>query len=544
LPNLPQMVQAMWGAEACGIANPINPMLEPEHIAGVMKAAGARVLVVLGPVIGSEIWEKALGLLERVPSLCAVLVVDAARALKASDLDAVARAHPQLTAGVHDFEDFVCNHPSAALACTAATASDVASYFHTGGTTGAPKLAVHTHGMEVTNAWNIGLAAAMSPRDVGLCGLPLFHVNAAIVSSLAMFLSGGELLLAGPSGYRDPAVLRNFWSIVERFRVSFFAGVPTIYAGLLQVPVEGHDLSSLRAAICGAAPMPVTLIREFESRTGLSILEGWGLTEGTGASVVNPLYGERRAGSVGLRLPHCGVRIVQVDGDGRWVRDCATEEVGIVAISGPTVMPGYKLEDANRSLWVQPGWLNTGDLGRLDRDGYLWLAGRAKDVIIRGGHNIDPALIEGPLLQHPAVQLAAAVGMPDARLGEIPVAFVQLRPGQSATAEDIATFAASRMSERAAMPKQVRIVDRLPLTAVGKIFKPELRREAIRLALLDVLADLVPVGTTLHIEVLPHARFGDLARIHVDSRTHTAEFAATVAQRLEPYTVRWEIAAG
>jgi fatty-acyl-CoA synthase len=420
----------------------------------------------------------------------------------------------------------------------------VASYFHTGGTTGAPKLAVHTHGMEVTNAWNIGLAAAMSPRDVGLCGLPLFHVNAAIVSSLAMFLSGGELLLAGPSGYRDPAVLRNFWSIVERFRVSFFAGVPTIYAGLLQVPVEGHDLSSLRAAICGAAPMPVTLIREFESRTGLSILEGWGLTEGTGASVVNPLYGERRAGSVGLRLPHCGVRIVQVDGDGRWVRDCATEEVGIVAISGPTVMPGYKLEDANRSLWVQPGWLNTGDLGRLDRDGYLWLAGRAKDVIIRGGHNIDPALIEGPLLQHPAVQLAAAVGMPDARLGEIPVAFVQLRPGQSATAEDIATFAASRMSERAAMPKQVRIVDRLPLTAVGKIFKPELRREAIRLALLDVLADLVPVGTTLHIEVLPHARFGDLARIHVDSRTHTAEFAATVAQRLEPYTVRWEIAAG
>jgi len=543
LPNLPQMVQAMWGAEACGIANPVNPLLETGHIAAVMNAAGAKVLVVLGPVPGTEIWQKALGLLEHVPGLRCVLVVDPAGALHRSDRDAIARANPHLTAGVHDFAGFVGTHASEALKCEAATATDIASYFHTGGTTGAPKLAVHTHGMEVTNAWNIGVSAAMSPSDVGLCGLPLFHVNAAIVSTLAMFMGGGELLLAGPSGYRDPAVLANFWSIVERFHVSFFAGVPTIYAALLQVPVGEHDLSSLRAAICGAAPMPVTLIREFESRTGLSILEGWGLTEGTGASVVNPLFGERRAGSVGLRLPHCGLRIVQVDGDGRCVRDCEPEEVGVVAISGPTVMPGYKLAEANRSLWVEPGWLNTGDLGRLDRDGYLWLAGRAKDIIIRGGHNIDPALIEGPLQQHPAVQLAAAVGMPDPRVGEMPVAFVQLRPGHSATADEIAAFAAARIPERAAIPKQVWIVERLPLTAVGKIFKPELRREAIRRALQDALADLAPLGSPLRIEVLPHARFGDLARIHLDGNVASPEFAGAVAQRLAPYTVRWEIAA-
>lgn len=543
LPNLPQMVQAMWGAEACAIANPINPLLEAEHIAAVMNAAGAKVLVTLGPVPGTDTWQKAVGLLAQVPSLRCVLVVDPLRALQPTDREAIARANPQLTAGVHDFADFVASHAVDALQCEPAAATDIASYFHTGGTTGAPKLAVHTHGMEVTNAWNVSLAAAMSPRDVGLCGLPLFHVNAAIVSSLAMFMRGGEVLLAGPSGYRDPAVLANFWSIVERFRVSFFAGVPTIYSALLQVPVEGHDLSSLRAAICGAAPMPVTLIREFEARTGLSILEGWGLTEGTGASVVNPLFGERRAGSVGLRLPHCGLRIVQLDGDGRRVRDCDPEEVGIVAISGPTVMPGYKLEEANRSLWVEPGWLNTGDLGRLDRDGYLWLAGRAKDVIIRGGHNIDPGMIEGPLLQHPAVQLAAAVGMPDPRVGELPVAFVQLRPGASATSEEIAAFGASRIAERAAIPKQVWIVDRLPLTAVGKIFKPELRREAIRRALHAAIDDLAPTGSTLRIEVEAHARFGDLARIHLDGAVPQRQFAAAVGQRLAQYTVRWEIAA-
>jgi fatty-acyl-CoA synthase len=541
LPNLPEMVEAMWAAEACGIAGPINPLLEADHIAAVMNAAGARVLVTLGPVPGSDIWPKALSVIGRVAGLRSVLVVDAAHALSPADLEALARAHPQLAGGAHDFASFVSAHAGDAFSGHPPLSTETASYFHTGGTTGAPKLAVHTHGMEVVNAWNIGVAADMTPQDVGLCGLPLFHVNAAIVSSLAMFLRGGELLLAGPSGYRDPAVLKNFWSIVERFRVSFFAGVPTIYAALLQVPAAGHDLSSLRAAICGAAPMPVSLIREFESRTGLSILEGWGLTEGTGASVVNPLFGERRVGSVGLRLPHCGLRVVELDSEGRCVRDCDPEEVGVVAISGPTVMPGYKLAEANRSLWVAPGWLNTGDLGRLDRDGYLWLAGRAKDIIIRGGHNIDPALIEGPLQQHPAVQLAAAVGMPDARVGEIPIAFVQLRPGQSATAEEIAAFAAARITERAAIPKRVVIVDHLPLTAVGKIFKPDLRREAIRAALAEALAGIPPGEPALRIDVLPDSRYGDLARIHVGSQPPPAVIAA-IAASLEPYTVRWELA--
>jgi fatty-acyl-CoA synthase len=231
-------------------------------------------------------------------------------------------------------------------------------------------------------------------------------------------------------------VIPNFWKIVERYRVNFFSAVPTVFSTLNAVPVRGSDVSSLAYAICGAALMPPEVFREFEQRTGLRILEGYGLTEAACVSSVTPADGERRVDSIGLRLPYQEMKAVVIE-DGRYVRDCEADEVGVIIIRGPNVFSGYTLAEQNQGLWIETGdgggrQLNTGDLGHQDRDGYFWLIGRNKELIIRGGHNIDPQVIEHALHQHPAVLLAAAVGRLGARLGEAPVAYVQLKRGPSA----------------------------------------------------------------------------------------------------------------
>jgi fatty-acyl-CoA synthase len=263
--------------------------------------------------------------------------------------------------------------------------------------------------------------------------------------------------------------------------------------------------------------MPVELFRTFQDRTGIRILEGYGLTEGTCVSSVNPPLGERKVGSIGLRLPGQAMKAVVVDESGRYIRDCVADEVGQLVISGPNVFVGYTRPEQNSSIWTELGdggrWLNTGDLGRCDHDGYFWLTGRRKELIIRGGHNIDPAAIEEPLHRHPAVQIAAAVGRPDMHAGELPVAYVQLKPGTTATEAELAEFLRHEINERAALPKGIRIVDAMPLTGVGKIFKPALKRretaDALRSALVEAgvedatvsLIDDTSRGISLHVEL-------------------------------------------
>ncbi len=269
----------------------------------------------------------------------------------------------------------------------------------------------------------------LDSSDRLLCGLPLFHVNGVIVTGLAPFMAGARVVLLGADGYRSKATIRDFWRNVERFRASFFSAVPTLYSALLGMPIDGADVSSLRHAICGAAPMPPELIRRFEDATGVKILEGYGLTEGTCVSAVNPRDGRRAAGSIGLRIPYQQMKTVALDAEGRAPRDCVDDEIGHLVIKGPNVFPGYKDEQANRGIWIDDGWLDTGDLARRDGDGRFWLTGRQKDLIIRGGHNIDPAVIEEALMRHPAVQMAAAIGRPDAYAGELPMAYVTLRSG-------------------------------------------------------------------------------------------------------------------
>jgi fatty-acyl-CoA synthase len=322
-------------------------------------------------------------------------------------------------------------------------------------------------------------------------------------------------------GFRNAAAMTHFWQVVERYRVTFFSAVPAVISALLTVDSTEQDISSPRAALCGTATLPQEVKRQFEVKTGLTIVEGYGQTEGTCVSTVNPLYGEHRSGSVGLPLPYLQVRVVVVDDQGRALRDCRVNEVGCIAIKGPNIIAGYKQADKNNDLWVEAGWLNTGDLGRLDKDGYLWLTGRSKDLIIRGGHNIDPVLIEEVLHRHPAVA-AAAVGKPDAKAGELPVAYVQLAACGDASAEDILAFASEHIGERAAVPKHIYFVDNLPLTAVGKVFKTDLRRDVIARTCREVLAAMALTGDVV---VDTCDQLGQVARITLSTDSCAASDA-------------------
>jgi acyl-CoA synthetase (AMP-forming)/AMP-acid ligase II len=306
LPNLPETHFVIWGGEAAGAALAINPYFEPAQIANLMKTACARVLVTLAPNRLVDLWTKLAPCLDALPDLKTVALVDAmsyagARA-PPRDLSAFSLAGVDVV----DFRDRLQAQPADRLLARQATSSDtVCSYFCTGGTTGAPKIAVRTHRNEIFDAWGAAqmVETRQSPRAT-FCGLPLFHVNAQLITGLQAWMRGDHVVLAKPEGYRGKNVIARFWEIVAHYRVTTFSGVPTIFSALMNVPISGADISSLEFAICGAAPMPAKLIADFESKTGLKIIEGYGLTEGGCVSSVNPSAGERRAGSIGLRIPY------------------------------------------------------------------------------------------------------------------------------------------------------------------------------------------------------------------------------------------------
>jgi len=491
LPNLPETHWTIWGGEAAGIVFAINPLLEPALMTELMNAARPKVLVTLAPTPGADIWQKASEAAALVPSLQHVLTVSPlpylrhpmapllrwTSRLKTPRKLAQARVQPLLP--------LVDAAAAQALTFPAPSLDDKASYFCTGGTTGLPKIAVRTHRTEVANA--LELAATFGPEIQGagrsvFCGLPLFHVNAQIGTGLTPWSVGAQVVLGTPQGYRAPGLIPRFWEIAAHHRFVFFSGVPTVYSALLQHPPKGQDLSELKYGVCGAAPMPVELFHRFQQETGIKILEGYGLTEGGCVSSINPPHGEARLGSIGLRLPWQDMAAFVLDDQGRWLRDAEPNEVGVLAIRGPNLFQGYLHASHNQGLWIErpnargtmERWLNTGDLGRQDEQGYFWLTGRKKELIIRGGHNIDPKLIEEALHTHADVALAAAVGRPDAHAGEVPVVYVQLREGRTSTEADLMRHAQAQVAERAAWPKRIHIVDALPTTAIGKIFKPAL----------------------------------------------------------------------
>ncbi|GAB3099588.1 acyl-CoA synthetase [Aestuariicella hydrocarbonica] len=543
LPNLPQTVFAIWGSEAAGIFNPINPLLETEHVAALLNEVHCPVLITLAPLPGNDIWQKAQALIESVPSLHTLITVDMAPLLPAEAQQAVRSQRPDYLQPLHradgsavkvlDFDALIASQVDSELVSGRQIGSDdIASYFHTGGTTGTPKLAPHTHANEVACAFQINTALDTEAGNVTLVGLPLFHVN-AVFTTLSAWLSGAGILLGTPQGYRSPLLMENFWPLVEKYQVTAFSAVPTILSGLLNFPTEGHDLSSLKYALCGAAPLASELANQFEKKTGLTLLEGYGQTEGTCATTISPRYGDHRIGSVGCRMPYMGLRIVEIDEKtGQWVRDCDVGEAGVVAISGPNVFAGYKQPEHNVGQWVEAGWFNTGDLGRLDEDGFLWLTGRSKDVIIRGGHNIDPQMIEEVYFKHEAVADVAAIGKPDARVGELPVAFIQLKKGCTASEAELLAFGQEHIHERAAVPKEIFIVEALPCTAVGKIFKPDLRNAVVDQLVREELTAIGVEAFELNVQI--DKKFGQWVTVNLPSEQN----AETVRETLGRYAFK------
>jgi fatty-acyl-CoA synthase len=491
LPNLPETHFVLWGAEAAGIVNPINPLLESDAMADLMRAAETRVLVTLAPTPGSDLWERLAGVIDSVPTLETVLQVDLAGyvgRLPAGVLRLKAWRSRRAASGrgpvVTSFNARLQEQSGGALESgRVIDPDDVASLFHTGGTTGAPKLARRTHRNEVYNAW---AGATVSDIDASvrvLCGLPLFHAHAALILGLSPWSRGASVVLATPQGYRGEGVIERFWSICGHFGVNVFSGVPTLFNTLLSRPAPAGP-PGIDYAFCGAAPLSEHVHRKFERVFGIPLLEGYGLTEGTCISTVTPRHGQRQPGQVGIRIPYQALMAARVDASGRIERSSATGEVGELLIRGPNVFAGYRRVEHEADTWAVDrdgrSWLRTGDLGCIDGSGRVQIRGRAKDLIIRGGHNIDPAMIEDALYEHDDVEAVAVVARPDRHAGEVPVAYLQPRDGATLDVEALMAFAQRRVAERPAWPRSIHVIERMPCTSVGKIYKPELRRrEAI-----------------------------------------------------------------
>ena len=492
--NTSMLYAATLAAQAVGIAAPVNPALSGERIAELIRRTGSRILVAAGPELDPQLWPRLLEV-ARQAGMTAVLALrpdgahDDPPALGVTGDGPADSGRGPIVAYL---DDVIAGQPARHLAdAKPPAAGDLAAFVHTGGTTGAPKIAAHTHANQLSCAQGIALSSGLEPGAGVLGGLPLFHVNALIVTGIAPMFSGARVVWPGPAGYRDKTLYTRFWKIIEHYQIASMSAVPTVYATLAQVPVDA-DISTLRLPIVGAAPLPSSVREDFARHTGRRLLEGYGLTEATCASTwTRP--GEERPGSVGRALPGQQVKAVRIGEDGSWA-DCAPGENGVLAIGGPAVFTGYVTDPdlggprASRDGVVRNGWLNTGDLGSVDTDGYVYLAGRAKDLIIRGGHNIDPRVIEEALLRHPTVAAAAAVGRPDRYSGEVPVAYViPAGPGRFDEAELLA-WAAVAIGEPAARPKRIYPVDAIPVTEVGKQFKPALTADAAVRAVTEALA--------------------------------------------------------
>jgi fatty-acyl-CoA synthase len=458
---------ALWGGEAAGIVQPLNPLLSDEKLLSLLQASQAKVLIAHGAEDDSQLRAKALRLQAQLPALKTVLLV-----------------HPEgeplpepCSPGTQDFHaQRQLQVSDRLLSGRVIQPSDIAAYFHTGGTTGAPKLARHSHGAQVFTAWANATMQGFRASDVTINGYPLFHVAGVLPGALCSLAVGMHVIIPTPSLFRSREVVQNYWRLAEHHGCTLMSGVPTVLAALAGVPLNGANISRMRSVRTGAAPLPPELAQRFEQTFGLQINESLGMTETAGLSTVAPPGLSAPAGCVGWPLPHAQVRIAALNSE-----DQATGQVlpvgekGMVLYRGPNLFSGYLDAAETARSFTPDGWLITGDVGFIDEQGRLHLSGRAKDLIIRGGHNIDPKVIEDALGAHPAVDLCAAVGAPDAYAGELPVAFATLKPGEQVSAEALLAFTAERVDEAPAKPKRITLLERMPVTNVGKIYKPELR---------------------------------------------------------------------
>lgn len=525
LPALITTHEVLWGAEAAGYAVPLNPLLNVDELVSLIQVSGAKVLVSTSREMSAELAIKAAQIHSRIPALTVLQVGSGKSNLQAEE-------------GVIDFHVATLKQPCDKLVFDRPQDPDaIVAYFHTGGTTGTPKLVAHTNKNQLAAALGAAVMLGINADDVASNGMPLFHVGGTIASSLAFFMQGARVVTLSPTGMRNPAMIKNFWRIVERQKVTIFGAVPTALSALLNVPVNG-DLKLVRYGITGAAAIPRKVAEGIMAMTGRRLHEVLGMTESGGVTAIDPAVAQPTLGSVGLRLPYTQVTVRRRGEDGQWSQECATGEIGVLFVRGPHVSPGYIGVHAGAETPFGQGELNTGDLAFKDSEGKLHIAGRAKDLIIRSGHNIDPAMIEAAFLEHPSVAAAAAVGQIDAYAGELPICYVVLKPGVQESTQALAEFAKVRINERPAWPKAVYLIETLPVTTVGKVYKPALRADAARRALTDLLG-AVAGAAFVDVTVTEGGPRG--LRATVNLKLPSAQVLAAIDDSLGHYLIEYQI---
>jgi len=448
LPNMPEYVYLYLGIPKIGaVIGPVNALFKTREVKFVVEHSEAKVIVTI-PQFMTVVNE----IRNELPNLKHVIVIGESYENTLNYKDLMEKASPNSPPHVDINEK-----------------EDVAAILYTSGTTGFPKGVLQTH-------FNIRRNAEMIQEFLNaredfrfMLILPLFHVNAQIVTVMAPFSIGASCILT--PGFSA----QTHWETVAKYKASTFSAVPTVLSILLRMPHENLDLSSLKFVICGAAPLPIEVFREFESTFNCKIVEGYGLTEGTCASSVNPLPTEtedrRKIGSIGIPLPGNSMKIVDDKGN-----DLPPNSKGEIVVKGDNVMKEYfKNIEANTET-LKDGWLYTGDIGHMDDDGFFFITDRKKDMIIRGGENIYPREIEEVLYSHPSVSLATVIGVRDDIYGELPKAFIVLKEGESAVEKDIIDYCRKNLADFK-VPKYVEFRSSLETTPTGKIMKQPLREE-------------------------------------------------------------------
>lgn len=462
-PTLPAMPALLLGAQVAGVACSLNYLLSREAIADLLRAQEATILVVPARALDEACWTKAAGLQAEVPSLRRVLVIGEER---------------EGLPGALTLREALAGVGGEALAFRPTAARDtVCALFHTGGTTGRPKLVRLTHGNQIHAAFGFAQVFGYDERDVVIDGFPLFHVGGTMTTGLSVLAAGGQVVVPSPYALRPPAVVARYWDMVQAFRATVVSGVPTSIASLTDSWTCRADTASVRMAVTGGALLPGAVAERFEATTGIRLFQTYGMTEAAAAIAFNPGRGEPLVESVGFRAPYSEIRVLRL---GQVPPEpCGPNESGLVQVRGPQVFPGYLDPAHDAGTLEAEGWLNTGDIGYLTEEERLVLTGREKDLIVRSGHNIDPAAIEEVADRFAGVRVSAAVGMPDQYAGEVPALFVVPLPGQAVDPAALKAHLDAELQEAPARPRIIKAIDALPVTAVGKIFKPALRDLAI-----------------------------------------------------------------
>jgi long-chain acyl-CoA synthetase len=475
LPNCPQAIIAyyatLWLGGVVVLTNPLYVERELEYQWGDAEAEFAIVLDHLYPKV-----EKTLPHL-KIQKVIVTSIRDYLPPLLKCLYPLKARQKKLFTAvpysdRVLSFSQMVLKTPPHPLPF-AGTLDGLAALQYTGGTTGTPKGVMLTHRNLLSNvvqlvAWCADYLRYGEERFLAI--LPFFHVfGMTVAMNLTLYMGCTAILV--PRFEID-----DFLKVLKKTKPTLFPGVPSIFVAIVGHPkVRSYKLSSIRLCITGSAPMPVEVLRRFEEFTECIILEGYGLSEASPVTHANPISGVRKVGSIGIALPDTECRIVDLD---LGVEEKPFGEVGELLIRGPQVMQGYWKLPQETANTLREGWLYTGDIARMDEDGYVFIVDRKKDMIISCGYNVYPREIDEVLYEHPKVLDAVAIGVPDPYRGEIIKAYIVPRPGESITEEEIIQFSRARLAAYK-VPRSVEFRGSLPKSMVGKVFRKELRQEAL-----------------------------------------------------------------